>query len=502
MQDLISNKKYFDANIKIAESLYNNGLYNDCALFIQKLGLFAWQNFTGYYTSYKLECLLLKINNSIQPTLITKDYPQLINNDKKKILHVVTEIYATGGHSKLVNSWMEIDDGNYHAIVASKMKFEDLHDICNFYDTLRTIDKFQLQGKDILEKSSYLLHLAQNFDVVVLHIHPNDVVPILSFGNKKYAKPIFFLNHAEHTFWFGITIADYVIQIKESNVVVDAHRRQNPNQFYLPLPIGNKMLDGHKLQKPQDKFIILSTGSEFKYKPNNTCNFFKEAFLIVERYPNVIIYIAGVSSSYSYYQPFQHDRIICLGLVTDLNQYEALADLYLEGFPTPSFTALLQAAMNRVPFVLQYNPMPVYQLFENNEDVGTVYPKNIEEWRHVVYSLIEDTEKREIVATKQFNYIKETYSEENIKSKIKQIYELPTNMRGGEDFSYIMDKWYFDENEKEILNLYDLKINHLEFTWNLSFINKYRVVMQGIVHKNANVEFDFKWKNLLIYMFS
>src|SRR5690606_28996791 len=106
------------------------------------------------------------------------------------------------------------------------------------------------------------------FSRIVLHVHPNDIIPSLIFSSEKLKSPVFFVNHAEHTYWLGASVIDFLLQIREFNIQKDLKNRNIPikNQFFLPIPVN----ESYKVIKQEKKtFNILSIGRENKYEPNN-----------------------------------------------------------------------------------------------------------------------------------------------------------------------------------------------------------------------------------------
>ena len=46
------------------------------------------------------------------------------------------------------------------------------------------------------------------YDLIMLHIHPNDVLPVYALSAGYYGPPVALFDHSDHTFWIGSSIVD------------------------------------------------------------------------------------------------------------------------------------------------------------------------------------------------------------------------------------------------------------------------------------------------------
>ena len=62
-------------------------------------------------------------------------------------------------------------------------------------------------------------------DLVVLHVHNNDVVPFLALaGMGRRRPPVVFVDHADHLFWLGARFADLIVNTRLSGHRLAARR--------------------------------------------------------------------------------------------------------------------------------------------------------------------------------------------------------------------------------------------------------------------------------------
>src|SRR5439155_21059880 len=86
-----------------------------------------------------------------------------------------------------------------------------------------------------IARAEVLRMVASEFDVVVLHVHPFDVVPAI--GLARGGPPVVVVNHAGFGFWLGRDVADTVACLRPSNCAVAVDRRGLDSMRCLLLPI-------------------------------------------------------------------------------------------------------------------------------------------------------------------------------------------------------------------------------------------------------------------------
>lgn len=492
-----ANQQYFNSCLETVKSLYDNQLYNDCAEYLKKLSFFAWLNFSGYYKNSSLELYLNLLGKHISPFVNEKLKEK---KDYFSVLHICSQVYKTGGHSKLLYNWIKNDQKSHHALLSIRQPIDELREVSESYlEKDNQLDLLSVNAENLL-KSSQLLRevLYNNYDLIVLHIHPDEVVTNIALSDTNIPTPVSYLNHADHVYWNGVTISDIIIQIRESNISFDSERRDiTCKQVFLPIPIteqGSTSIDEHSAS-----INILTTGTYYKYLPNEKYDFLKEAELIVTRHPHVLIHIVGINEQSEYAQKHQHPQLIFHGTISpeELQSLEQKTDIYLEGFPTPSFTALLQPAMKGIPFVLHYQPLELFKLFVENDSDCIVYPKSVQDWHLLVDRLISNKSEREAYAQKQYNIIRNNFHIDSWRTKLNELYDL-VNLTTHKIHDLKEDKSWEGENEKFLVTTHKYTIQHYLHTENLPLADKVKVIKKASL-KNDNVSYLGK-KALLNYL--
>lgn len=290
------------------------------------------------------------------------------------ILHVVTEAYPVGGHTKALQRWIAADGDHVHHVAIT-------HQLAPVPAGLAESVAGSGGRLTVLGGSSSLFGMARQLRalaagvrLVVLHIHPHDVVPSLAFAGAADRPPIAFFNHADHVFWLGEAITDAVINFRLSGSRLCRARRGfgAERDVLLPLPLPaeapaaamTKVEARQRLGLPATARITLTVASAGKLKPNAHACFFTLHRPLFDADPDFQMLLVGPAADdpviADRLRPFG-GRMRALGVQVDLAPYMAAADLYVDSTPFASQTSLLEAAMRRLP-VLSWRPYPVASL--------------------------------------------------------------------------------------------------------------------------------------------
>jgi glycosyltransferase involved in cell wall biosynthesis len=218
-----------------------------------------------------------------------------------------------------------------------------------------------------LERAQQLRNYAwENADVVVLHIHPEDVIATTAFGVAG-GPPVLFVNHADHAFWVGCAIADLVLDIRTSGHLWTKEGRGVNRTTILTLPLiqgrdepnGNTMDPQQKckirreLGISEEGIMFLTVGSAAKYDPIGGHDFIQTAMKILRECKDAHLIAVGPSDHGRWKEArlATGGRLRAIGRQPDSTLFCKAADIYLEGFPAGSLTALLEAGESGLPFV-------------------------------------------------------------------------------------------------------------------------------------------------------
>lgn len=322
---------------------------------------------TGYYSCARIERAFIEIAQAHSLNKVLPPYK------KNTVLHVMSRSYKVGGHTRVVERWIELSDPHQRQSLVFTQ--EDQQEIP---DRLRKAvsDK---QGELVIlsdrlsdiEKGLQLREIASQFEFIVLHVHPDDVIPLLAFGNKEFTRPIIFFNHADHRFWLGVSISDIVADLRSFGQSITLNKRGAKNSIILGIPIDaieskstkSKTDIRKKLALPINKKIILSIGGAHKYKPLGNYNFINVAKEILEEHQEAIFILIGpdfkVFPDWEVASETYDNRIKALGYMPHkaIFDYIIACDLVLDSFPMSGGTALIDAISCQKPVLSLVNPV-------------------------------------------------------------------------------------------------------------------------------------------------
>jgi hypothetical protein len=192
--------------------------------------------------------------------------------------------------------------------------------------------------------------------IVVLHTHPHDAVPVAAFAHKN-SPPVAYVNHADHAFWLGCSVADIVLDIRESGHRITLEQRQARASEILPLPLDDPPVLPPKnearsvLGIPLDARVYLTIGSAYKYVPCWGRDFFRDISEMLEKDEHAVLHCVGISKSQaSAISPYAcHPNMVFHGIQVDTTIYMAAANVYVEGYPMGSLTAFMEAVQSGLP---------------------------------------------------------------------------------------------------------------------------------------------------------
>jgi hypothetical protein len=381
----------------------------------QLLTTFTWTNHPGRYADGKLENILLELGKMLpEPSAGVAALPassiELPADQRRKVLHVASIVYPTGGHTRLIANWVRNDKDSCHSLVLTSQEGPLPAWLREAVEQSGGCLIVLPQDTNLFSRVSELSRLARaNVDVVILHHHPNDVIPVLAFASPHYP-PVGIMNHADHVFGLGSTVGDLFIEYRDESREVSETRRFARKSLLLPIPLSTDTVKitrqeaRERLGIASDQVMLLSIGSSYKYRPTESHNFFRTGVKLLDQNPDAHLYLIGVEwdDTVDYLQVARHERFHFLGVIEDPVIYEIASDIFLDGFPYGSFTALLDAVLHLACPVatLSHSSSSLFRLIDialanviKNAASETEYLEN-------VTRLIRDKELRETLAAR------------------------------------------------------------------------------------------------------
>jgi hypothetical protein len=389
-----------------ARLCFERGQIESSAAWIQLAGQYAWFHPTGVLASWDLEKNLADISRTQRPNKCGRNRERVAA--PRKILHVLSEVYALGGHTRLVWRWIRADALRMHSVVLTRQMESEVPAPLRFAveATGGRIHFLDRREGGILARSRALRSLAGEFDHVIVHTHPWDVVPPIAFIADEERPALTLMNKDDHVFWLGATMADQVAQMRPAGSLLCQQRRGIPasrcRMLPLPLEVPQEPLCRQEARRAigvaDDALVLLSVASPYKYE--TTGKHFTETLLpLLQEFPKAILFVLGPEAS----GPWQlaadqcGGRLRAVGRRGDAALFYNAADIYLDSFPLNSLTSVLEAGSYGTP-VVSYFPHSSDGgvLLSDDEALNGVSfrAQNAEQYREVLRQLMNDPQLR------------------------------------------------------------------------------------------------------------
>lgn len=385
--------------------------YDAAAVYAEIAACYACATHSGFFINQELEQTLLKIG---QKAMWGSFYPDKKSTSLSKtpqhILHVATAVSCIGGHTRMLWRWIEQDAERSHSVVITRQ--EPQNEVPTVLKTAvkNSGGKIYLLNKRIgslISWAKQLRKIANQADLVVLHIHNYDVIPIIAFARKEQSPPVIFLDHADHKFWLGISISDVFVSLRESGMRLLQKRRgiEADRSLLLPIIIESRQRvlsraeAKQQLGLPEDSLLLLSVARVVKYETIDGISFADAHVPLLKRYEKVFLLIVGPGHREDWVTAIQQTegRIKVIGETPNTAVFYQAADIYVDSFPFVSNTSLLEAGSYAVPLVTRFPYSDASEILAADMPGLTgnlIRVREIEEYIAVLSRLVEDEEFR------------------------------------------------------------------------------------------------------------
>ncbi len=312
----------------------------------------------GLLASAPLEQLLHDVGQRLVPGL---DDGPVNDGSPRRVLHVATEVYESGGHGRVLERWIEHDVDRVptvlflngeHSVPDSVVRAVAARD-GSFARITRDTDMFT--------RARELRSLVCRHDLVVLHIHNQEAIVPLALADPAGRPATILVNHSSHLMWTGVGCADVVVSFSELESQVAIERRGVAPQrgLVLPLPTTPKDLPSRAqarllLGLDPDGPVLLTMGATYKLHPVFTLAYRELAQAALQALPDATLLLVG---------PRPEDgvvttdpRIRVMGVVADAAPIFAAADILLDSWPVAGGTTVMDAGAAGLAVVALADP--------------------------------------------------------------------------------------------------------------------------------------------------
>lgn len=316
----------------------------------------------GEYASARLERAIESIGAEGIPWRGARDRAPW-KTEGLRVLHVLTEVKAVGGHARNVERWMAADEANTHSIALTRQHtpLPPSLEVAVAASSGR-IHQINRRMGGLLGWGRALQSVIDASDLVVLHVHNNDVVPFLALaGMGRHRPPVVFIDHADHMFWVGARFADLFVNTRLSGHRLAARRRGIPAERLHLMPLclapvarGESRDEAkRRIGLPGDAVVLLSVARGVKFRPLGPMQFPDPLVPLLRDSTNVHLLVVGADKhlDWSSAEAAAPGRIHRIAETPETRPYFEAADIYVDSFPFVSITSLLEAGLSGLPLI-------------------------------------------------------------------------------------------------------------------------------------------------------
>jgi glycosyltransferase involved in cell wall biosynthesis len=348
---LRQNRTRYDAAVRVVRRRAEAGDLEGVLRSATVAANFAWRAPIGMLNDPELERLVVGAAGG--GTRLDPD------RSTGRVLHVLSEAYEIGGHSRLVWRWIARDPRR--SDVALTNQDSPVPEPLRAAVTASGGRLLDLRSAvpTLTGRAQALRALMDSADIVVHHVHPYDAVALAAAALPGERPPVVVENHADFNFWLGLGCADVVSDFLDRGRQWSQHLRGIASERLglLPLPVDEVPARAtaaavrRTLRLGPDDVVALSVSILAKTAPVWGRGFAALLERVLETHPRLKVVLAGpppVGSWGPLVQRFP-GRLVMPGPVSDPYSLYAAADIYLESYPVPSGTSVLEAAMAGLP---------------------------------------------------------------------------------------------------------------------------------------------------------
>lgn len=356
---IAGNRMIFDSMVRHALARHAAGDATAAIHTAAGAARFAYGLHIGVFASEPLETMLLELGRRHVPSHgAAVSRPA---SSPERVLHVFTETYAVGGHTRLACRWIDLDRERTHSVLITAAPHDPPPWLTEAAQRSGGSVRSHRRSEHVVSRAAALRAAAADADLVVLHIHPFDPVPLLAFADPHGRPPVVLLNHADHVFWLGLGVADVVVDIRGSGAELTRTRRgvAAERSRVLGIPVSPTPPDLDRAQAraalglDPSRPVLCTVASAYKFEPVVMPSFQELAAGAVSTHPDALLLAVGPSMDPRWTAACEATgrRVMAVGPQLETATLLAAADLYLDSWPCASGTSMLDAAVAGLPLV-------------------------------------------------------------------------------------------------------------------------------------------------------
>lgn len=315
---------------------------------------YAWLAPVGLLSDTRLERIVVHAVRG--PARVSVDG----DRHEGRVLHVLSEAYSIGGHTRLAWRWMSRDQRTSHVVLTNQDGPVPDELVATAHASGGDLHDLRSTAGGLLARAQALREHMDQADLVVMHVHGYDVVALAAANLPGTRPPVVYENHADQSFWLGIAGADLLCDLRPQARGLDVALRCVPDEriCVLPMPVDELPAPaGGDLRRQlgirPDAVVALTVSADWKMSAAWGRGMHHAVERVLNWSPQVSVVLVGATPNRDWDSLAKRypRRVFPVGRVPDPAPYFALADVYIESYPCRATTSALEAAVLGLPVV-------------------------------------------------------------------------------------------------------------------------------------------------------
>ncbi|POD95601.1 hypothetical protein BV924_14835 [Pectobacterium odoriferum] len=421
----------------------------------ESLGKLLWENNIGIYSLARLERDL----SSKYPSEIISKIFEINNQPNKEELFIISEPYLTGGHTRLMERLSSFIEYTPDLVISRKSSDTSLDRMKLFFNEV-----FLYTEENIKNDIDRIFEIAKKiycYQKIILNIHPDDIHVVIACSIvKKIRKDIkiFFVNHADHLFSYGVSVSDVWFEISSFGKRIDALRELSSCKSFLGIPLDSRLLNDDFIYSSdtiKDGDVFFTSGSSYKFNGTNGISFKSIISYVMSTYPNSEIHVVGcdiIKNHWWVIEKLKFKNRLKLISKIPYDEYLSITNkstVYIDSHPIPGGTAFIEQFFSNKKCVGLTSPIQGYspiELLKSKDLADSFNPVNLHEKINKIVPMIKDVHSLESVKRRFIDAVYNDIYTENLCEHYMdwsgdvhflekdRIMKIPSSIKG---FSYI-----------------------------------------------------------------
>lgn len=267
-------------------------------------------------------------------------------------LFVISEGYATGGHTRLMENLSQMIPSRPTVLVTRPTEQSVITRFERYFEQIITC----FNNNNNINYINSLAKEIVKYNKIILNIHPDDLHTVIACDiAKKLNKDlqVYFVNHADHIATYGVTVSDIWYEISLSGHQLDKSRGILPETqiSFLGIPINKPKSSffekvNYNYSPDGNKFLTAASSNKYELEDDATMIPLLDKILTMNSKNQVSIISSGIEFNpffktlkkkypdrVRFHSSLPHDEYIKLSEDTDF---------YIDSYPIPGGTAFVE----------------------------------------------------------------------------------------------------------------------------------------------------------------